>query len=656
MAPNSTKVRPRTNFEDLPESPLAPTPVAQDPRTSGLPHPLRDLIDAIKANSNIASNSGSPYTLDVIPDHRFPLISWLHSVRKGIPRAYYSGSPGASPASLIGYTYAIYIALLYLNDVYLRPTPSRYASDVKESKYSTFFDKFKDLPVPPFAEMDFEALRFFSPDIASNLATIGSAAGFSFQHDFGRFFTTYTFFGLDDLLACEANGYPLFSAQAMFPRMPVAEIELSNTRTLKLTPSHLFGLIQDDISYSNWLNVRLTSILSFDEAMANRSNARPPPISATPKISVDDINPYLFMMSISDDNIASLQRRMTALSSFTLKAFPAAKTLRSFLRPGSAEPLRHLIFELPPPTWHSLDIEAKIRSGEATGTSDPFLEAAKTGSSFSHTAFARELNFRTAEHRTRPVTDGPGTLQAAALITPTDSWQPNLVVAGPSPEKPEPGAQFRFTLERPPSTTPDTVIFEPTASSEPAADQVHVITSGKLIEIGDISSIVMPVPNPRRLALNENTHYSLGSIPAHLIRHATAMTPTNIRYVDDEDLKPPPFGFTLGSIDRLTHPVFRPGAIFPATNPRNIANASALVPGAVSVPNSSNAFASTNVFLSPTPNGYNIPDQSVTFWSSYRHYDTETETWLWLPTLRHIFGTQTRTAQTIHPSRSIRTD
>jgi len=629
-----------------PPAPIAlPTDSAQDPNAPAPPNPLHSILDAIAPESNIFANEGDAFNLDVVPDHRFPLISWLYSISRQATPSTYSNHPCASPSSLIGYTYAIYIALLFQNDACLRQHASSHARDVMQNPYlKQFFDSFLDLPVPSFATLDFEALRFFNHERASNLVSIGSLAGFSFMHDFGRFFTTGTFFGLHDLLARVPGNTPLSTAQYKFARLPVATVVLSNNAVVTITPGHLFGLVQNDIVYSNWLNTRLTSILNQAEirSMASRPNAGTHPMFAIPQTNVNDINPYLFMMSISEDNLQVLESWIRSLASFVSESFPSSKPLRAYTQVGSDEVLRHLTFELPPPTWHARELGNLLNPIEPPNN-QPFLNAQQ----HTHAEFAAALEFRQHDSLPNP-TSPPQT--SAPITVPPNSWVPDILtpddqlpVDNPHPARP-------LTDDPYMTTTPRAVILEPTQGSDSISHFVSVITSGKVIEIGDISATHIPVVHPRRDLFLQNAQYFAGAICVDQIIASATANRTDIRQIKDVELFSSLLGFNRGPATRLTIPQFRIGQIFPAPNPHGIALPSDILSGAIHVPRAIASIHSTNVFISPQHDTHNVIDQTIPMWSSYRFLDQRSQKWYWLPSLRPLFGTQARTFITEHPS------
>jgi hypothetical protein len=420
-----------------------------------------------------------------------------------------------------------------------------------------------------------------------------------------------------------------------------------------VTPSHLFGLVHDNIAYSNWLNERLLTIISAQEirAMANRLNAGTIATFPIPPVSHDEINPYTFMMSISEDNIAPLQSWARNLSAFTQSAFPSSKPLRSFTQPGNAEILRHLVFESPPPTWHS-DTHGLPASGTPpSDNANPFRRSAAVQS---HPSFAAAINFRQNDSPTVPV-DGTSSISAVAVPATITSGQPPITSANPATPDNVPVTYGTFTTyDEFPAHIPDATIFEPVPGSDPPAHHYAVIISGKIIEIGDITSVTLPLLHPRRNLSAQNTQYFSGAIPVTNITPGFGLTPpsVNLRLITGRQLFSTPSGFTRGYPDQVNIPQLRAGNVFLGLTPAATPNASALVANAVTVPNTSNVENVTNVFLFPQSTPLRLRE-TIPFWSSYRFYDTRNQQWVWLPTLRHIFGTQSRSYSTPHPARRL---
>lgn len=651
----SARFAPRTTVPVPP--PPAPVQAAEDPNTPAPPNPLHDITQAINAPANVTSNEGDLFILDTVPDHRFPLLSWLFSIPRVLQTSAYATHPNASPASLLGYTYFMYIAMLFQLDALHRPQPSRFARDLLSNYYTALFlNSLLDLPVPAFASMEFEALRFFNDPLASNLVAIGSEAAFSFAHDFGRFFTAGTFFGLHSVLATLPGNTQLAAAQLAFTKMTVATVNVTATTAVALTPGHFFGTVMNDIPYLNWLNIRLASILNQSEirTMASRPNAGRIPMFALPTQDLANINPYSFMMSISDNNIELLTQWIRNLSSFTTDVFPSSRPLRAYLQIGTPEVVRHLVFEAPPPTWHTSSIGTNTSAEPTPDNQNPF-RIGNRPSTHSDFATARQYRTRTGlPNLTLPATNPPTNLVTAARPTTVpNTWHATSVMSSAAPNDTDPVARRPLSDDGQFATTPQAVIFEPTSGADATAHHVAVITSGKLIEVHDITSIVLATPHPRRNLYVQNTHYLLGAVAAAHCFTAITNEHIDIRQITNESLLRIPLGIIRGFYERLTLPAFRQGVVEQPTNANALTSASSIFSGATYVPHSQRSIDSVNVFISPDNSTHNVPAGSFHLWSSYRHYNLETETLYFLPTLRHIFGTQARTFLTDHPARRI---
>jgi hypothetical protein len=652
MSKTASRLRPRTSIP-VPQPPTLITD-ATDPNTPAPPNPLRNVIDAINAPANIIANDGQTFILDVIPDHRFPLLSWLFSIIRELAPTCYTTHPLASPSSVIGYTYALYVALLYHNDARIRPTPSSYAQEVMSNAFTdSFFNRLLDLPVPAFAAMEFEALRFFNDDIAANLITVGSAAAFDFERDFGRFFTVGTFLRLHTLLTSVPGNTPVSHVQYQYSRLTLAEVTKSNGQLFTVTPGHLFGTLHDDTRYTNWINQRLEALMGQTEirSMSTRLNVGNVPLYPSPREATSDVNPYLFMMSLTKDNVSHLINWTENISDLVTKVLPGSQPLRCYTQPGNPEVLRHLVFESPIPTWHSGNIGDHTIITSSPDAANPFAVGSPCNSP---TEFATALKFRSRKGLPAPSSTDTNSATAGEITPTTGLWKPNFVESRPNNGENDPIKRRDISEEPTSPDTPTANIFEPISSSDAFAHHVAVITSGKLIEIHDLTSITLPLPHPRRNLFIQNGHYACGAICADNIRATLSGTPVDIREVTGQSLLKTTLGFIRGSYHRLTLPHYRRGTVIQASNPLPLPSSSDAMSGALTIGYAHRAADSTNVFLTPDDSRHNIDDESVHLWTSYRWYNANLRKWFWLPTLRHIFGTRARTFITEHPANRIR--
>ncbi|UTR30276.1 capsid protein [Hymenoscyphus fraxineus partitivirus 1] len=630
-----------------PPPPPQPIPPAQDPTPAQAPAPPEPSALGPRPEATVISNSGSHAHIDVTPDHRYPLMSWIYSTHHDVPSTAYDSYPHASPASLIGYTYALYISLLFHNDAYQRPSPSTHARALMNSVYvSTFYSSLLDCHVPPFAEYEFEAYRLFTHDIATNLSSLGSEAGFSFEHDFGRFFTIGTFFGLHNLSYKLSATATLSQALHEFAKLNLFAIR-ANGNTTSITPGHLFGLVHEDTASTNWFNNHITQLVStqLQRTATTRRNASTIPMSSSPTSTIEEINPYFLMMSATEVNLPAIQKWITDLNDFTRTIYPTARTLRSYLEPGNPETFRHLIFELPPPTWHSLSLGNSLATAYSLPTSPFRLDAVRK----THNTFTSDIDFRTTNDIPQVTDATPGATTPHAPSTTTGVNPLRLVRTRTTSTIPNTTYNvFSSNPVRP--THPDALIFEPISLSDATSHHVAALTSGKLIESGDITAILIQVAHPRRNLMVQNTHFFEGAIPLSNIQPAFPTENVNIRNISTETLNSsPPTGFTRGNNTTLDVPQFPTGTVILAPSANTATNSSSILANATTLPNVTNVEENTNAFLNADFQALNLA-KPIPFWSSFRHYDATSHTWIWLPTLRHIFGTQARIFGTRHPS------
>jgi hypothetical protein len=542
----------------------------------------------------------------------------------------------------------MFTALMYHQDASLRPTPSPHARAIQRHyDLELLFSSLLDFPVPSFANLEFEAHRYFNDDVATNLVAVGSFASFSLKTDFGRIFPCSTFFRLHSMIAQLPGNTPLSRALHTFAQLEIARFRLDANTTAVIRPAQLFGLQHDDTAYINWLNGRLSAVINQAEirSMASRPNAGRIPMFPLPTEDVANVNPYLHGLSVSDDNIEVLISWLRNLASFIQDTLPQSRPLRAFTQIGNAEILRSLTFEAPPPTWHT----ANITAVDYDEHSSPFRPNHEPSN---QREFAAALRFRSESGLPEPTADMPRALTARRPTADPAAWFASSVMATPPPRYADPHPLRRLNEDGRLGLTPRAVILEPTSGPDATAHHVAVLTAGKIIEINEITALPILTPHPRRNLGIQNTHYLTGAIPLSKIKGILAENRPLIENVTDEDLLLQPLGFIRGFYQRLRVPWFRQGVVISADNTL-ITNGSSIFAGAVAQQHATHADRTANVILGPSSGTLAVPDDSISLWSSYRHYSHENRTWYHLPSLRPFFGTRARTFLTEHPSRRI---
>jgi hypothetical protein len=645
--------------------PIAPPP--QQPVETGddnrpvVPAPLvPDTISRLEPANNTISNNGETVIIDVVPDMRFPLASWIYSISNNVQTSIYSDAPFASPASLLSYTMIMYYGFLFHCDASLRLfNMSKFAHSISNDQaQSQLFDSLLDMHVPSFADYEFSSLQPHNDELATHLHYFASLAGSSLSHDYGRIIPATVFARLHNLLATIPANSGYETLESRFYSQNAMHIVLGPTLTILVTNAQLFGrtILTSGTTYrhANWLNMSIDSMLNANairvvnaQATVTRFFIEEPPATA-----LDDTtyNPYLLGIGYTNQNLFGLNRLLFIMNSFIKAKFPRSKPLRAYTQPGTQEIVRHLIFDSVLPTWHTHS-EGTIPVPSASSTQGISQLPIRNP-----TEFASDVNFLVA----RP---SPSKLTVPPAVPLTQGKQPSsdpakdsirvdLVSSSASSPDPTENLYRLFSAQR--HVTPNMVIFEPSANTP--AHLAAVILSGKITETHDISQIGMEIPHPTAPIGPQNSQFIMGSIQLRYIQNAGSQNPLVSRRRNWQRFARIAQTFFISCADKVLLPFFSPSDSTPTaaiSSPGN--HPEPFLPGVRFNNQVTSALDGINVFSTALgSNHVNLPDQTFRLWTSYRFYDVETNNWYWLPTLRHIYGTRSRLFGSTHPSLRLR--
>nr|ATQ64296.1 coat protein [Sodiomyces alkalinus partitivirus 1] len=602
------------------------------------------VLEYLDPSRNTDSNTGHIFQLEWVPDFRFPILSWLYSLARIVTNSMYVSSPYASPASIMGYTIVMYTAMLYHTDASHLLASSNAAQHIMNNAIlSRFFDMLLDLPVPDFAHNEFTDIQAFLPDDIPALAFLSCLASADYYHDFGRHISANVFFAAHNLLASLPANTSTSVLRSHFYRTPVNSVTIGNTQNVNITPAHLFGRINGDKATSNWLNERIDAMVNSMAIRAvNQNNIVAQVQFPTLALAnTQNYNPYTFLTCAQANNIHSITSAMRNLSQWVSSTFPASRTLRAYLQPGSHNTVNYLYYNIALPTWNTSTL---THSGPEMPTNRQ-----------SPSDLAQENGFKaTPEPASADSVDGRITFNVAMprrpATLPTQPLAPTLTSAYTRETTPLNIIDYK-EYDDEEDILPRTYIFAP--YSLQTGDLGPVILSGKLIESGDISGIRISVPSPDTPLLYENSQFHEGAIRLSRTRPAFFMAGSNV-HIQERTSRTGLNGqvaFFRGNTAKLRlpllteHPVRAPSA--------QTTDASRLAPGADFVPDAFDTDHAVNVFGSDLESDFDLHESTLfNIWSGLRfRYHTNTGPVIHvLPTLRHIYGARARSYGTVHPA------
>lgn len=653
-----------------PRSSIPPPPAPIPTSTQGAPpipaYAGPDIIQTINASGNVSQDDGAPTTIDVVPDMRFHLISWIYSIQNGLTASDYQASPFASPASVLAYTITMMIGLLYFGDSISRHAMSPAAAAVfNNNNFAQFFELLLDLPVPIFAQHEFSSLMYFLDPLALNLMFTPNLGLSEFLLDFGRHFPAAIFFQLHNLQASlPANASPSLVLRRFY-QLTVANVTFDNGATqIPVTPSMYFGLYHPaaapnaNRTYRNWLNIMVNRIITSQaiRPVFTAPTIGPLPVAPVAFANNAAFNAYTYLAGISQENIAPMTQAVRSIGNFITKVFPTSKPLRAYTQAGSESITRHLIFDYPVPTWTT----------DGTQIPDAAFPNDNLPQSASHNVFATLIAFATAPANPATAPDGASNFFNAAQLVAADppvnenfARRAHIINnAAPPAGTVDPINWIANYSDANPHlrdlSQPACLIFDPFVSS--TAHLAVVMTSGIIIEEGSLSSVSVPLQRPESLLFSTNAHHINGAIPFSAVNNAI-LGPTDFHFRPVRQPQWPAIAqaFTLGLIGQLRIPVLRHGIVQTDVSTGMTRANSRPFPGSTNVSHNRFIGAALNYFGLTV--GTATPDHfpSIKMWSSYRYESQVANSNLryMLPSLRPIFGTRSRTTGSLHPATRI---
>lgn len=176
------------------------TPVAQPSLPE--PKPVGTYFNALKVKSEITTNEGHMYTIDVQSDSRYPTAYLQQVSGQKNKDLTYNSDPYVSTPSYIGYNLCLFYAQQLILDTKCRHDASGLALPfLNEPRLSNFITTLMDCKMPTELATELRNLAPVYDPLHSDLEYIPSLACFSLTHDFGRTIPAYIYFFIHNILA-----------------------------------------------------------------------------------------------------------------------------------------------------------------------------------------------------------------------------------------------------------------------------------------------------------------------------------------------------------------------------------------------------------------------------------------------------------------------
>jgi hypothetical protein len=531
--------------------------------------------------------------------------------------------PLLTPPSLIAYCLYLVNGFFLVCDKYGRHTPSQYARDIlSEFDGQTMLETLLRSYVPPFV---LDIFRGLAPTVLPRrpgIEVIPSFAGFSFEHDFGRFFPPQMFTIAHTIAASvRGNSEPNVILSQWF------ESSLVDYNSSSVKVGHLIGAgINDTGRYENWLQ---SACIGVFNPVVLRSLSQRPTFQRIPytahTTSLKLTNPYTFLLNADEYNISSSLSFIDSLSDLVRSDLNATSQLGGiFTLISGINIVTHAYSDYSLPTWHH----------KALGSHDTVKSAAD---------FAKVLQFMSAN-----LVD-----KKTPILFPTDPstiTQPLYLVDNKArniSSDPDNLVLFNTRMHvRNPWRLFDPYDYLPSKFAYP-------IVCGLLIETFEIDGFGIPHPNPRSSLREDNSQFLQSALRLDKIRIATSSIahPVVRRTVTRDDKQKVHISLYDMARNRLGIPSLTVSDAFVPTNP----------PGFNIVHNIRGLFRMFNTlgYRTGSPTNTVPSDKDITAWSCYRYIDPSAplvavqneidfKRIYFILNFRTMFGTDVTLAQTEH--------
>jgi hypothetical protein len=479
-----------------------------------IPEPSANFETTFKNSSGAQKDAANEFLIDVLPNFNPIFCYILYHVNLYSPHLEMTNHAKISSATFAAYCFGIIYAYILSCDLSIRPRPSPHASSFDEITHKrNFFLSMQNMPVPEFLAPILYQLTPTTDEMRNNIYIGPSAAGFSYEHYFGKFFPISMFTAIHDCVAETDSRNSRLSIMSDLFRRPIYSILdypfEDNTFTASVANFIGSGLdINDQPSFlGSTINQSFETLFNpclFRDYQRRKNLAS---ISLEP-ITYDDqhMNFYDLVFSASPMNLHELTTVFSSIASAMKGSITCPGDLASFFTNLSGTHiLTHGYSLYALPTYH----HAPIKYGS---DADTLLSTLK---SVSPKVFAKALNFlqQPSPSITQSVPQPTGICQVEKehdVLATHETPFCRTTSKEATRQNPSNTTNFEiFSEER--HTFPKVYILSP--FSPDTIEIWKASAFGMIIESIDIDGTVIAFPNTDLALGSENTLFADSAIP-----------------------------------------------------------------------------------------------------------------------------------------------
>jgi hypothetical protein len=355
-------------------------PSTEQPKGASTPVQKDDLITRIGTDKKHDVSDGLTMTIDVLPDFRWILMSLMYYSNVFYSSIDVKNRSKTSPATITFYFLSILYAHLLVSDLFLRHSPSYFASsfmaDYARREYLEFL---LELPVPEILMKFIETLTVTSDPRRPHIQFCPSLAGFSAYHDFGRIFPVSIFAHAHHLAATMRSTDPTESIWFKFFNFrPTTDWSVGG-----LFGQHL-GSTSNVHDYNSKLFQSLEALFNpvIERSIQRRNTLAPTPMHPS-AYSMRQNTPYVILLAADAENMNESRTILESVSQSLASVLSFKGQLGTLYDSLSGlDILRHGYSSFALPTWYfgtptapSSSKALTIQSDSQRATSLLFLQA-----------------------------------------------------------------------------------------------------------------------------------------------------------------------------------------------------------------------------------------------------------------------------------------
>lgn len=598
---------------------------------------VNNTVDEVDIINNCERQHGPKAIIELQPDFRNIVAYYIYHINAIYPYFDPRHTAIITPSSFLAYCLTLTYGYALLCDTnVVHGEESAYATEYKtERTRNELLQYISTAQIPYFVKNVFDHLKPSTEMIKTQLKVIFSLAAYTFNLDYGRTPPVSMYLAAHNLIASTRANMDPNDYYHLWHTTPIID------HGFVYTVANFLGINAPAANYENWFS-SLNHTL-FAPITARQHVARPfiTPTSTsvyTAPAPPADVNPYIFLLNASPDNVNKMITFVQAFSNALIDTFPFRHNIQEIFDKftTNTHSFNHYYSSPTLPTYHAIDLN-NAAAPNPRCTAEVFCNAIHF---FDTTESAPAHN----------LPDFPGDYPHKELL-----YQVQLPL---TPYDPAPAYNHDTPIQFKPEShvTPNVRHLLPYSSESGRIFENLIL--GKLIESAEIDATSVPQPNPTNPIQVENDSFLESAIPIlSVLPHTEINGNTLFKFHERTILEVNDHAIQMDMLDTSKNTL-------PILDPRIIGPAPDILPGFVRLNNIcdiDNATLIRSYHLDRNTQAVTLhPGHRPYLWSCYRYIHrqqswnaTRSQRTYLLSNLRTMFGTNPLLVESPHLSKML---